>query len=509
MDARENLLRTVRFEKPDHIPMTFHINGACWEHYPHEALQDLMEAHPFLFPRFRRTSSPAPIEYPPFARAGEPFTDPWGCVWETPQNGLMGIVTKHPLERWDAFDDYRPPDPNQTTHWGPIDWRHEAENLGPAISQTSLSNGEIGHGHTWLKLIDIRGYENALIDLQDREPRVFRLLEMLEAFNRGLVQNYLEYGRAEWMGFAEDLGMQRGPMLSPRQFREFIQPSYRRLMAIARDAGCIIHVHADGDLRMLWADLLDCGVDVINLQDLVNGVDWIASHLTGRVCVDLDVDRQSITVGGSPAQIDALICEEVEKLGGQRGGLMMIYGLYPGVPLENAKAVMDAMEKYAGLLRLIRRPADAAEADMVASEAGVLDSGVHAGAAARTASFGVAVPGPAAEDVLLPLAGPSRVLRWAGLVVGWVVDIVAPLGHVPLHVEQPPGVRLLGAHRMGLPGRVGLKPAGAAEFTGIAADLGTDGAAGSASVLPFRFGRQPISVGREVALRRLFVVARR
>lgn len=25
----------------------------------------------------------------------------------------------------------------------------------------------------------------------------------------------------------------------------------------------------------------------------------------------------------------------------------MIYGLYPGVPLENVKAVMDAMEKYA------------------------------------------------------------------------------------------------------------------------------------------------------------------
>ena len=39
--------------------------------------------------------------------------------------------------------------------------------------------------------------------------------------------------------------------------------------------------------------------------------------------------------------------EEVEKIGCPEGGLMMIYGLYPGVPPENAKAVMDAMEKYA------------------------------------------------------------------------------------------------------------------------------------------------------------------
>jgi len=36
----------------------------------------------------------------------------------------------------------------------------------------------------------------------------------------------------------------------------------------------------------------------------------------------------------------------VEKLGSRRGGLMMIYGLYPGVPFENAAALMDAMEKY-------------------------------------------------------------------------------------------------------------------------------------------------------------------
>jgi hypothetical protein len=29
-------------------------------------------------------------------------------------------------------------------------------------------------------------------------------------------------------------------------------------------------------------------------------------------------------------------------------GLMMIYGLYPGVPIENIRALMQAMEKYMG-----------------------------------------------------------------------------------------------------------------------------------------------------------------
>jgi hypothetical protein len=347
MDARENMLRVVHFDRPDYIPMTFHINDACWHAYPSHALQDLMEDHPFLFPTFHRRPDPVEPDYPPYARAGQPFVDPWGCVWEVAESGMMGAVVRHPLERWDEFESYRPPDPNRTTHWGPIDWETAADNVGPAISQTCLPNGEIGHNHTWLRLIDMRGYQNVLMDMADREPRLLRLLEMLEAFNAGLVRNYVQYAHAEWMGFAEDLGMQQGPMLSPQQFREYIQPSYRRLMRLARDAGCIIHVHADGDLRLLMDDLLDCGIDVINLQDLVNGVDWIADHLSGKICIDLDIDRQRITRFGTPAQVDALVREEVEKLGSRQGGLMMIYGLYPGVPLENAAALMDAMERYA------------------------------------------------------------------------------------------------------------------------------------------------------------------
>ena len=47
-------------------------------------------------------------------------------------------------------------------------------------------------------------------------------------------------------------------------------------------------------------------------------------------------------------RVDALVREAVERLGSKEGGLMMGHGLYPGVPLENAKALMDAMERYAG-----------------------------------------------------------------------------------------------------------------------------------------------------------------
>jgi uroporphyrinogen-III decarboxylase len=197
-----------------------------------------------------------------------------------------------------------------------------------------------------MRLANIRGYENLMFDMADEEPRLFELIEMVEAFNAAIIRRYVDLG-VEWMSYPEDLGMQSGSMISPAHFRKYIKPSYQRMMTPAREAGAIVHMHSDGDIRALVPDLLDCGLDVVNLQDLVNGIPWIKERLAGRICIDLDVDRQRITRFGTPPEIDALIRREVEALGSKEGGLMMIFGLYPGTPLANVKALMDAMERYA------------------------------------------------------------------------------------------------------------------------------------------------------------------
>ena len=119
-------------------------------------------------------------------------------------------------------------------------------------------------------------------------------------------------------------------------------------MRPAKERGLPIHMHSDGDIRTLVDDLIDGGVEIINLQDLVNGIDWIAAKFAGKICVDLDIDRQNVTAFGTPKEIEDLIRREVSSIGRKEGGLTMIYGLYPGIPLENVRALMDAMERYMG-----------------------------------------------------------------------------------------------------------------------------------------------------------------
>lgn len=343
----DNFTRAVRFERPDHIPMTFAINPACWHHYPKEALWDLMEEHKLLFPGFKRPKSDWKPYYNLVARADEPYTDPMGCTWITTDDGITGTVHGHPLVDWSAFGTtWHIADPNTCDGLYTVDWQQMEKKWAEIKANGGSFAGSLRHGHTFLQLSDLRGYDNLLFDMIDEEPLLNELIEQLTEFNLAIVKRFVNNGCSS-MQYPEDLGMQVGPMLSPEMFRKYIEPSYRKIMKPARDAGIPIHMHSDGDIRTLADDIVGSGVEILNLQDLVNGIDWIADKYRGKLCVELDIDRQRITPYGTPSQIDELIREEVSKIATPHGGLCMIYGLYPGVPLENVKALMDAMEKYA------------------------------------------------------------------------------------------------------------------------------------------------------------------
>lgn len=352
LSERENILRAVLFQKPEYIPVTYKINPSYYFANDIEAVLDFQARHPLLFPGFVRPKDAGVFledlrkSLHPVMRKGVPFTDDFGCTWESTMEGMTGLVTRHPLADLDKFESYRFPDPEKCMGIGPVDWDRFRADIAAARSRGELTVGKLRHGHTFLQLCDICGYENLLYAMADEEPVLDDLLNGIDDFNCVLIEKFLE-ADVDMVKIPEDLGMQVGPMLSPEQFCQYIKPSYQRMMQMVRDVGKIVHMHSDGDIRTLADEIIDGGCQVLNLQDLVNGIDWIAENLKGKVCIELDVDRQHVTFGGTPAEIDDLIREEVEKLSSPEGGLMMIYGLYPGTSLENAEAVAHALERYA------------------------------------------------------------------------------------------------------------------------------------------------------------------
>ncbi|MDX1357972.1 MAG: uroporphyrinogen decarboxylase family protein [Clostridia bacterium] len=344
MDERENRLRAYTFKGPEYIPMNFAITSAAWNYYGIAELDKLIRRHGRLFPHYTGKSK-KDIRIKPYRIKDVRYIDSWGCVWKTEQEGSTGSVIKHPIETWEDFASFTPADPGKQNGWEDINWSDIEKSINSAKIRGDYTQAGLRHGFLFLTLSYIRGFENLMYDMHDEEPYLDRLIGIIEGFNKAVISKYLRLD-VDVIGFPEDLGAQDRLLLSPEMFRKYIKPVYTRLMNPVKEAGKPVHMHSDGYILDIIDDLIECGVDIINLQDLVNGIDNIQKHVKGKMAIDLDIDRQDITVRGTPGDIDDLMKEAVMKLGSHEGGLSFIYGFYPGTPLRNADAVMAAMEKY-------------------------------------------------------------------------------------------------------------------------------------------------------------------
>jgi hypothetical protein len=345
LSERENYLRNASMTGPEWMPCSVSISGASWDLW-RGAMEDVVARHPTLFPGFERGKRNFDEwDFGPAHRAGERFTDAWGCVWRSEVNGLEGQVEGHPLDDWSRLDSYRAPDPLAIADRGPVDWAQLRRRVEDARERSELTVGGTPHGFLFMRLWYLRGFENLLLDLATDDPRLPRLIELLAEHNRRLIGAWLDIG-VDVMGFAEDLGTQTASIISPAMFAKYIAPVYKALMQPCRAAGAHVALHSDGYIMELMDQFHDCGVTIINPQDLCNGIDDLAREVKGRMCIRLDIDRQKIVPFGTRREIRDLIEEEVRKLGSPAGGLELLVGIYPPTPPENVDALCDAMEEF-------------------------------------------------------------------------------------------------------------------------------------------------------------------
>jgi len=269
--------------------------------------------------------------------------DGWGCLWHYPGNYLDGQVVKHPLESWENFNSYNPPDPLKNRNW-----EEEKKRIEKGKKEGLISGAGIEHGFFYLRLTYLRGFENLMIDIGVNEPKLRKLIEILTEYWKVVIKKLVEF-EPDIIYFADDLGHQNSLPMKPEVWRELIKPSYKEIFSICRRKNIEVYLHTDGYIVDIIPDLIETGVTVLNLQDLVNGLDNIEKLTKGKVAIDLDIDRQKITVFGKPDDIDLHIKKCIEKLGSKDGGLLLIYGAYPGTPAENIGSVIKSMEKYCKL----------------------------------------------------------------------------------------------------------------------------------------------------------------
>ncbi len=270
-----------------------------------------------------------------------------GCKWTFLVSGLQGQVIEHPLDDWSKLNSLRWPDPEAgiPTESGPIiSWGRIEAMVRSARERDYPVIIGMPHGFLFQRLYYLRGFRNLMLDFIKKPSSLYELIDRLTEYYLELVRKAVRLN-PDIIAFGDDLGTQDRLTVSPRAFREFILPAYKRIFGFVRSAGVHVYLHSDGHIMEIMDDLIGAGISVINPQVRVNGLDNLKAY-KGRVCIDADVDRQVVLPFGTPRDVEEHIREIVLELGSRKGGLGLIAGVYPDVPLQNIEALCQAMEKY-------------------------------------------------------------------------------------------------------------------------------------------------------------------
>ncbi|HOP09983.1 MAG TPA: uroporphyrinogen decarboxylase family protein [Oscillospiraceae bacterium] len=343
MTERENYLRTVEFGYPEYIPVTICMNLASLIAYQGE-MEAVMARFPEFFPNFQ----PGKIDYAEYGDGCCDITEPdaWGYQWHYKMYGIEGCVINPPLDDWHKFNHWKAPDSDVwKDRGGQRDWAAEFQKIAAAKQSEKLTRGGLVHGFLFLRLQYLMGFENLMVNMAEEDPNLFKLIDIIDRENLKIVQNYCKAG-VDVMELPEDLGAESSMIISKEMFRQYIAPSYRKLTAPCRQNKVKVAIHSDGYILPILDDLIEIGMDIINPQDLCNGIGNLAKALKGKVCIRLDLDRVKITSHGTRAEIFELIEEEVKVLGSEKGGLEFIYGVYPPTGPDQVAYICEAFQKY-------------------------------------------------------------------------------------------------------------------------------------------------------------------
>ena len=317
-------IKAMNLDGPEYVPVGVGILPSAWMKH-REALDAIIRRYPAVFGKQN-----ADRDYDAVGGtyvAGE-HVDVWGCVWSNVHTGREAIVTGHPVPTRQAVRTLTMP----------------TEDAG------------LPHGFMYLRLQDLRGFEELMIDFAEEPPELQQLIDIVLEYN--LRQTRLRIAKLQADGaepgrvlyFGDDLGTQKALPIGPDAWRKYLKPCYRAIYGPVRDAGFSVYMHSDGQIFPIIQDLIECGINVINPQIRANGLDNLVATCKGKVCVDLDLDRQLFPFC-TPADIDAHVRRAVEALGSPEGGLWLRAEIDDGVPLENVEAICAALDKVRGFFR--------------------------------------------------------------------------------------------------------------------------------------------------------------
>lgn len=354
MTERENLLRMLSGETPDHLPLDVWLTGPSLDMVEEnrgtrDAVQALGLSVERVGPRFPQVSERWRAAYRDlgFDVHPEALIGALGTVDDVPPAHSLGaayhlLEMRHPLSgevslaQLEAlpFPDVDAPEP----------YLHLPERVSEVHARGLASIGQMDctmFEMTWY----LRGMDRVFLDLVDGTGAADWLLDWFTHRAEVAVRHYVRAGvDIVWLG--DDVGTQRGMMMAVPFWREHLKPRLQRVVEAARGAQARevwIAYHSDGDVRPILDDLVEVGIDILNpVQPECMPVGEVVRSYRGRLAFWGMIGTQTTMPFGTPDDVHAAVGRVREYArAGCRVVVSPTHAIEPDVPWRNLEALIE------------------------------------------------------------------------------------------------------------------------------------------------------------------------
>lgn len=274
------------------------------------------------------------------------FEDLWGVRRKRVNYGqgeYLDIVYQ-PLENARSIDEvsvYQFPDPYDIYDFSRIP--EIVKEVNSSEEYFILMEGESLFDRCWA----LRGIEEFMMDLLSDEDAALYVINNNHRFFYEYTKLLLEKanGAVNAIGMYNDLGNQRGMMISPEIYRKYFKELQRDYIRMVKNFGVKVFYHSCGGITDIIEDLIDIGIDILDPLQL-NAMNLSPAELIGnvkhRIAFHGGISIQDTLVKGTPDQVRESIQELKRNLG--RYGKYIIscsHLIQMDVPIENIQVVVD------------------------------------------------------------------------------------------------------------------------------------------------------------------------
>jgi len=328
---RERVLAAMDHRETDRVPHQINLTAAAREtlerHYGADRLEAVLGNH-FAF---------TGVEPPDAWREVRPghWRDAFGVEWDRTVDRDIGTVCNCVLPE-PTLAGFRLPDPHDP---------HRFAHLEAFIAQHPDQARFCSIGFSFFERAwTLRGMENLFLDMIERPDFVEELLDAILEHNLALLEHVLPHD-LDGVRFGDDWGQQRGLLMGAPHWRRFLKPRLARLYGAVKAAGKRVMIHSCGDVREIFPDLIEIGVDVFNpFQPEVMDVAWMKRTYGDRITFYGGLSLQHTLPYGSPDEVKAEVRWLQETIG-KGGGFVLSpsHDVTRDVPLENLVAMIEAI----------------------------------------------------------------------------------------------------------------------------------------------------------------------